>query len=250
MDPTHAHLRAFLGAVAGLPGGELAEREGVRWCKTPIQWPMFNGVIATPALGSCEAAGDAIAALAEAGRLWFLWVLPDTPPDVVSAAADAGAAEWAGREPWMEARVADLPEPVVPPGVTIEEVSDEVGYRLWAATMREIYGFPEAGEQAWVLPAELCGWSGLPWRQWIAYADGEPVGVTLLYCGGGVAGLIGVGTKASARRRGIGRLVTLWPLKQSGGELAGFFATPEGMKLYRTLGFEERGWVSRRLGGR
>src|SRR5918999_3580850 len=67
VDPTHAHLRAFLGAVAGLPGGALSERDGVRWCRTPIQWPMFNGVIATPELGSCDAAGEAGAALAEAG---------------------------------------------------------------------------------------------------------------------------------------------------------------------------------------
>jgi hypothetical protein len=95
-----------------------------------------------------RAADEAIAALGEAGRLWFLWVLPDTPADVIRIAADAGAVEWAGREPWMEARVADLPEPVVPPGVTIEEVADEAGYRLWAATMREIYrtlGFEERG---------------------------------------------------------------------------------------------------------
>jgi hypothetical protein len=71
----------------------------------------------------------------------------------------------------------------------------------------------------------------------------------MLYCGGGVAGLFGVGTKPALRRRGIGRLVTLLPLKHSGEERAGFFTTPEGEPLYRSLGFEPRGWVSRWLGG-
>jgi hypothetical protein len=52
------------------------------------------------------------------------------------------------------------------------------------------------------------------------------------------------------RRRGIGRLVTLVPLAESGEELAGFFSTREGEPLYRSLGFERRGWVSRWLGGR
>lgn len=202
MDATHAHLRAYLTAVAGLPGGEHGEDGGVLWCRSRIPWPMFNGVIATPELGPCDGADAAIAAVAEAGLPWFLWELPDTPPDVVEAATRAGAEPFDMESPWMEARVADLAEPDLPPGVTIEEAVDEAGYRLWAATMREIYGFPAAGEEAWVMPAELCGWSGLPWRQWIAYADGEPAGVTLLYGGGGVAGLIGVGTKESVRQRG------------------------------------------------
>jgi hypothetical protein len=99
------------------------------------------------------------------------------------------------------------------------------------------------------MPGELCGWTGLPWRQWIAYADGDPAAVTLLFCGGGVAGLFGVGVKPALRRRGLGRLVTLLPLKESGETLAGFFSTEEGEPLYRSLGFQTRGWVTRRLGG-
>jgi GNAT superfamily N-acetyltransferase len=248
MDAVHAHLRAYLRAVAGLPGGESNEDGGVLWCRISIPWPMFNGVIATPELGATDAA-ESLTALADAGLPWFVWALPDTPAEVLAAAARAGAVEFDRQAPWLEARIADLDDPVLPAGVTIEEVGDEAAHRLWAATLREIYEFPQLGERAWVMPAELQGWSGLPWRQWIAFAEGEPVGVTLLYCGGGVAGLFGVGTKPAARRRGIGRLVTLLPLKQSGEELAGFFATPDGLPLYRSLGFEQRGWVSRWLGG-
>ena len=249
MRHVHAHLRAYLRAVGGLPGGAVEEDDGVLWCRSTIPWPMFNGAIATPELGGCASAGDVTAALAGGGLPWFMWVLPDTPAHVVEAAARAGASEFDHEAPWMEARIADLDEPELPPGVTIEEVSDQAGHRLWAATLREIYEFPALGELAWTMPGELLGWRDQPWRQWIAFAGGEPVAVTLLFCGGGVAGLFGVGTKAAARRRGIGRLVTLLPLKESGEELAGFFATPEGEPLYRALGFETRGWVSRRLGG-
>jgi hypothetical protein len=246
--PANAHLRAYLKAVAGLPGGELHERDGVVWCRSGIPWPMFNGAIAT-ADGDGDGAADAVASLVDGGLPWFAWELPDSPPALVEAAVRAGAREFDRRAPWVQARVADLDEPELPDGVTMEEVVDEAGHRLWAAMMREIYGFPELGEQAWTMPGERLGWSGLPWRQWIAYADGEPAGITLLYCGGGVATLLGVGTKPAARRRGIGRLVTLFPLKRSGEEVAGFFATEEGMHLYRALGFEENGWVSRWLGG-
>ena len=206
-------------------------------CRSQIPWPVFNGALATPALGPCDAE-RAVAPLAGAGLPWFMWVLPDTPASVLDAAARAGAIEFDRQAPWMEARIADLEEPELQAGVTIEEVRDEAGHRLWAATLREIYEFPELGEQAWTMPGELCGWSDLAWRQWIAFVDGEPAAVTLLYCGGGVAGLFGVGTKKAMRRHGLGRLVTLLPLKESGEQLAGFFATPEGGHLYRRLGFE------------
>jgi hypothetical protein len=243
--PANAHLRAYLDAVASLPGGERLERDGVLCCRGTIPWPMFNGAIAT---ADGDGAAAAIESLVANGRPWFAWELPDSPPGLVEAAVGAGARQF-DRSPWMQARIADLDEPELPDGVTVEEINDEAGHRLWAATMREIYGFPELGEQAWTMPGQLLGWTGLPWRQWIAYADGEPAGVTLLYDGGGIGGLIGVGAKASVRRRGIGRLMTLLPLKHSGEDVAGFFATEEGMHLYRALGFHEDGWVGRWLGG-
>jgi hypothetical protein len=249
MDRVHAHLRAYLEAVASLPGGELRVDGGIVRSTAPIGWPMFNGALAIPQAGSCGAAAAVARELAAHGRPWFWWALPDTPGSALDAAAAAGASEFDRRAPWMEARIADLPEPAMPEGASLEEVSDEAGYRLWARTLREIYGFPEEGERSWVEPARLLGWRDLPWRQWIAFHGGEPVAVTLLFCGGGVAGLFGVGTMPSARRLGFGRLVTLHPLKRSGEELAGFFSTPDGEPLYRSLGFVQRGWVSRWLGG-
>jgi ribosomal protein S18 acetylase RimI-like enzyme len=248
MDRVHEHLRAYLRAGASLPGGRAHEEDGVLRIQVDIPWPMFNGAVADPAAGR-EACSSATAALAEAGRPWFLWVLPQTPAHAIDAAAAAGAFQFDAEAPWMEARIADLEDPELPAAVSVVEVSDEAGHRLWAAALREIYEFPEIGEQAWTRPGELCGWRGLPWRQWIAFAGDDPAGVTMLFCGGGVAGLFGVGVKPAFRRRGIGRLLTLLPLKESGETLAGFFATAEGEPLYRGLGFETTGWVSRWLGG-
>src|SRR5687767_15059179 len=48
----------------------------------------------------------------------------------------------------MEARVADLPAAERPPGVTIEEVRDEAGHRLWAATLRAPTRAPPAASPA------------------------------------------------------------------------------------------------------
>jgi hypothetical protein len=246
--PSHPHLREYLAAVGTLPGARFCEEDGIAWCTAPIGWPMFNGVLATPE-GLPATAERAIGEVVAHGLPWFLWELPDTPPAVVDAATAAGAERFDDRAPWVEAQVAGLPDPAVPAGVTIEEVVDEDGHRTWARTLRECYGFPPAGEEMWLEPGRLCGWTGLPWRQWVAYADGTPVGVAMLFCGGGVAGLYGVGTLERARRRGIGRLLTLVPLKDSGQPVTGFFATPDGLALYDTLGFEPNGFVTRHLGG-
>ena len=53
--------------------------------------------------------------------------------ELASAAARAGAAEFDQHAPWMEARIADLPEPEVPPGVTVEEVVEKTGAKLEVA---------------------------------------------------------------------------------------------------------------------
>src|SRR5262245_28672884 len=79
LDRVHAHLRAYLEAVASLPGGELHERGGIVHSTAPIGWPMFNGALAIPEAGSCDAAAAVAAELAAGGRPWFWWVLPDTP---------------------------------------------------------------------------------------------------------------------------------------------------------------------------
>ncbi len=249
MDPAAAHVEAWIEAVAALPGGRLRREGGVVWSQTQIAWPMFNGAIAIPALGSCDAAPAAAQELASLGVPWFWWALPDTPPEVLEAAGAAGASAFDHEAPWMEAQRASLPRAEVPPDVRIAEVQDEAGHREWAATLRAIYEFPEAGERAWVQSAERCGWDRVPWRRWIAYADDRPAGVALLFCGGGVASLFGVGTLPEFRRRGIGRLLTLHPLEHADEPLAAFFSTESGDPLYRSLGFTPRGFVSRWLGG-
>jgi ribosomal protein S18 acetylase RimI-like enzyme len=75
----------------------------------------------------------------------------------------------------------------------------------------------------------------------VAYAYGEPAGVTLQFSGDGHATLWAIGVYPSMRRRGIGRALTLRPLQDVEDEVAGYFSTELGSKLYRTLGFKPTG---------
>lgn len=231
-----------------MPGARFSEAGGVSWVTAPIGWPMFNGLV-VEAQAADSAIGDAIEGLAAGGRPWFLWATPDTPPSAARIAAAAGAERFDDRAPWMTASIGSLPALTVPAGVSVDEVHGEAAHREWAATLRACYGFPAAGEEAWTAPGELCCWTGLPWRQWTAHRDGEALGVAMSFDGNGIAGLLGIGTIERARRQGIGRAVTLRPLHESANSVAGFFSTPDGLPLYRGLGFEARGWVTRYLGG-
>jgi GNAT superfamily N-acetyltransferase len=249
MDGARAHLLGWLRTVGTLPGATSREQGGVAWVTSDIGWPMFNGAVALTEEPDREAVAAALDGLWAAGVPWFWFELPGTPPWVLRAVAAAGASVFDERLPWMECPRDALPAPVELPNVVLEEASDEASWRRWAATLRAVYGFPEAGETCWAEPARRLGWSGVPWRCWTALLDGRPAGVTLLVDAGGVASLLGVGVFEDLRRRGLGRLLTLAPLAEATSPLAGFWATEAGAPLYASLGFRENGWITRWLGG-
>jgi ribosomal protein S18 acetylase RimI-like enzyme len=230
-----AHLTGMLEALGSLPGATFAADGGVARSGTPIRWPFFNGV-----LPGADADLDVVAeALATTPRPFFFWELEDTPPAALRLAREAGLRPLFGREPWMDARIADLPDVELPDGLTLE---DGRGGRAWAEVMGAVYGFPPAAVEAWATPGET-----FPWSTWMARLHGEPVATSAVVTCGGVAGLYGVGTAPSARRRGIGRVLTVTPLRASGAEVAGLFASPDGEPLYRGLGFQTTGWLTRHI---
>ncbi len=79
-------------------------------------------------------------------------------------------------------------------------------------------------------------------RPFIGWLDSRPVATSLLFMGGGVAGIYSVGTIPEMRRRGIGKWMTHYTLLQgrSMGYKAGVLsASKMGLNVYRSLGFQE-----------
>jgi predicted acetyltransferase len=81
-------------------------------------------------------------------------------------------------------------------------------------------------------------------RLYVGYLGADPVATAELAIGGAVVGLYGVSTRAAHRRCGYGTALTAYSLRE--GRAAGFRtailqAVPDGVGVYRRLGFEAFG---------
>ncbi len=77
---------------------------------------------------------------------------------------------------------------------------------------------------------------------YLGVINSQPVATSLLFLGGGVAGIYNVATIPGARRQGIGTALTVVQLldaRAQGYRIGILQSTPMGFNLYRRLGFRE-----------
>jgi GNAT superfamily N-acetyltransferase len=218
------------------------ERDGVYAVRTGIASNAENGVVGGGAPASAETVRDLIAWFDER-RLPASWLVPEGD----GRAATAGTLEAAGckseRSGWeMRAALEEL---------TLELPGD--------ADVRSVRG--ESDLEAWLDVAGACGWfesedergawkevelglaidgSG-PTRLYVAFRDDQPVGMASAFFGEEVVLLTAVAVLERERRRGVGRALAaarLHEARDRGCTLAVLDPSPEGAKLYESLGFE------------
>lgn len=83
---------------------------------------------------------------------------------------------------------------------------------------------------------------GNPWRYYIGSVEGKPVATSLLFFGEKAAAVHWVVTLPEFKRRGIGAAMTVHALRDAraaGYRHAVLTASPEGVGVYRRLGFHE-----------
>ena len=134
----------------------------------------------------------------------------------------------------------DFPEPS---GFTIKSVEDVETLKDWIQAATEGFGLkPSSSELLFEIESEIGFGGHLPRRSYVGYLDGKPVSNSLLLMTFGVAGLFAVSTISEARRRGIGTLISLVPLKEArerGYRVGVVHSSDMGYRVYRRLGFED-----------
>jgi GNAT superfamily N-acetyltransferase len=235
--------------MVGALDGEIEETPALRRYHCHPGSPIFKGVWdARLAPDDAEAAIDDTIAWFQARQapFFFWWVGQETRP------ADLGARLLArGLVPFeidatvMVAEIGRLNwDNPRPPDLRFDQVTTDEQLLQWKQTFLESFDIPEWAGQAWVDATRAIGFGRAPWRMLLATVDGEPACFGLLYCGAGVAGLQGLGTRPAFRRRGIASAMQLERLRLArdlGYRYAVLSASAMGRSPYLKLGFQDTG---------
>jgi ribosomal protein S18 acetylase RimI-like enzyme len=140
----------------------------------------------------------------------------------------------------LDLRLAEIEAPALP-NLCIERVADQAQLgQFAAATIRGFELPPEYAAHWYAIHAGLEGDETL--RSYLATLDGEPVGCAQLFLGVEAAGIYDVAVVPGCRGLGLGRLLTLFALREArslGADLAVLHASQMGEGLYLRLGFRE-----------
>jgi len=131
-----------------------------------------------------------------------------------------------------------------PSELRLKPIENDDQLLQWKQVFLDAFSIPEFAGQAWVDATRAVGIGETPWQLLLGTINGLAVCCGLLYCGAGVAGLIGLGTIPEYRRKGIGSAMQLERLRiarQLGYQYAVLFASEMGYSPYLKLGFKDIG---------
>lgn len=246
---TEANLQAWFRAMATLPGAVLEETAHFsRHHAFPMN-PMFKGV------WNVQLAEADVPAAIEDNVAWFktqnapfaFWWTSNR-----SGSANQheqllahGLAPFEIDAPAMVADMTAMNLYLNPPAnLRIERVTNETLLQQWKQTFVTAYAVPEWAGQAWADATLTLGFEAAPWKLYLALLDDEPAAEGMLFCGGGVAGLVALATLPAHRRKGIGSALQLARIQDAqalGYRYAALFASQMGYSAYQKLGFRDSG---------
>lgn len=134
-------------------------------------------------------------------------------------------------------------QPPLPPHLTVERVHDSEMLKTWLRIMTVGSEIPDKVLSLLLDVVARHTFKDTPdVHYYLGKLDGEPIATSLLFLGGGVAGIYNVATLPEGRRQGIGSALTVIPLleaRRQGYRIGILQSTPMGLNLYRRLGFRE-----------
>ena len=185
---------------------------------------------------------------AERSRPFSWWVGPgDRPADLGQQLEQAGL-EPAESELAMAVDLDALPGiDLAPNGLSIRRVNSPEQLREYARINAANWSPPDLlVVEFYARAAPVILDPASPLWLYLGYVEGVAVSTAELTVGGGVVGLYGISTLAAYRRRGYGSALTARPLqdaREAGQHIAILQAAPDGVGVYRRLGFQEFGRI-------
>lgn len=225
--------------------GQFREDETLTWfCTGRRSLMRFNGVLQIR-----SAPEEKTVALDRAVDTFFSRNLPffwaDFPPGAVSGLGkyleDRRISLLARGMPAMHRSLSNLQNAELLCGIEITEVKTQQDMVDWLDVLME--GFTEPVESRLDFQKYLeysMGIGQIVWRHFLARRNGDACAISTLLCAQQAAGIYHVTTLPRYRGQGLGKALTLAAMR-AGQELrysdAVLFATPDGLPLYKKLGF-------------
>jgi ribosomal protein S18 acetylase RimI-like enzyme len=239
-----ANMAAFWAPYGRGAGAELYADAKLVWIYTGIGSPLFNGVVrANLNRHGVKVVADALRVrIATRGAPCFWWIGPRSKPDDIRELLGQHGLKAAGSAPGMALALESLErarEPIA--GFELRKVEGAQMRALWGRIAAQGSGFPAAAVDALeALEPTIDDARYAAQRRYLGLLEGTLVACSALVIEAGVAGVYAVATLPQARRRGIGRAMTLLPLleaRELGCRVGVLQSSSAGRSLYESLGF-------------
>ena len=220
---------------------------GLTWSISDIPSPLCNSLWRTQL--ACDEVDGAIETAIARGRardvplLW--WTGPTAKPDNLEIRLLHHGFVDIGDIAGMKADLSTLDKAGVHShsGLTVEQVRDTETLQEYCHVLTTGFGEPASAAEAWLDWLTTLGLeTDVSLRHYLGRVDAEPVGISSLFFGAGVAGIHNVATLPDTRRQGIGTAMTLaaaHDARAAGHRTAVLQATELGYNVYRQLGFRD-----------
>ena len=225
-----------------LPDGHFENEKFTRWL-SPLGHPWFNGVLSSKPFEESDNTfiEETIQHFRDKGVNNFTWWMePHIKPSDWEPALSKHGFGFSDDTPGMATDLEALDESIKPvDGFEVRVVADEESLRTWVKVFVPGYGMPLDWEDTITNLWSKLG-LGFPVRNYLGYLNGEPVATSCVFFGGGVAGIYSVATLPSARGKGIGTAITLYPLlraREMGYRVGVLQSSEMGFNIYKRLGF-------------
>ncbi len=229
-------------------GAEVHDEPELLWFLSRIPFHLANAIVRAhfPPDAGDETLDERIKRLTSHGVPMAWMIGPSTRPTDLGAYLERHG--WShghdDEAPGMAVDLHSLDEqPSLLSHITIERVSDEETLKTW---LRILFVGSELPEEGLGLLLDVANrhvfGHDTSVHFYFGLFDGKPVATSLLYLGGGVAGIYNVATIPEARKQGIGSALTRAPLLDArawGYRIGILQSTAMGLNLYRRLGFKE-----------
>jgi GNAT superfamily N-acetyltransferase len=211
-----------------------------------LPFHMCNGIIRTQLTGK-----DIDAKISEVAKLpgihhvpMVLLVGPSTLPSDIEKRLGAYGWFLDDEAPGMAIDLlATNSFPSIPSKLSVKEVTNGEMLQQWIRTMTTGSNIPDSICDLLLDLYNQHGFTAHPSvRYYLGLLDGKPVATSLLFLGGGVAGIYNVATLPEARKRGFGTALTVVPLLEArslGYRFGILQSTAMGLNIYRRIGFQE-----------